>query len=169
MTVRPPRTRESPMTARTNISKQHPTMYKIAVEMAVQAEAAGLEAGLSAGLLELVKVRVSQLNGCAFCLRQHTKDALDKGEPMDRLAVLPAWRETSYFTEVERGVLSLSELVTRIGSEGARDQYEPAVEALTDEQVSAVSWLAIALNTFNRIAITSHYAVAPTREYAMAG
>ena len=149
------------MSAPTNLSKQHPQLYRLAVDTAARAEAAGVQAGLSAGLLELVKVRVSQLNGCAFCLRQHTQDALAAGESIDRLAVLSAWRETAYYTDVERAALTLAELVTDIGSDASHRVSEDTVGPLTSEQASAVAWLAIALNTFNRIAITSHYEVAP--------
>ncbi|MGP3918477.1 carboxymuconolactone decarboxylase family protein [Nonomuraea sp. 10N515B] len=62
-------------------------------------------------LVELVKIRTSQINGCAFCLRMHTRDALKKGESTDRLAVLPAWAETGYFSEFERAALRLAEAV----------------------------------------------------------
>jgi AhpD family alkylhydroperoxidase len=157
------------MSVPTNVSKQHPHLYRLAIDMASRAEAAGLQAGLSAGLLELLKIRVSQLNGCAFCLRQHTHDALAAGESTDRLAVLSAWRETAYFTEVERAALTLSERVTDIGSDASHHITEDTVRPLTDEQVSSVAWLAIALNTFNRIAITSHYEVAPPALEAAAG
>jgi len=125
-------------------------------------DAAALDVGLSRLLVELVKIRVSQLNGCAFCLRWHTKDALAKGETTERLAVLPAWRETSYFDEVERGALGLAELVTQIGDSVVGERYDTAVAALTPDQVAAVAWVTIAINALNRVAITSHYTVEPS-------
>lgn len=148
------------MSLRPNLGKQEPELYKAALAMAQQADAAALDAGLSGQLLELVKIRVSQLNGCAFCLRAHTHDALAKGETLDRLAVLPAWRETSYFSPVERQALALAEQVTRIGDAPDHEAADPEVP-LTAPQAAAVAWVAIAINTFNRIAITSRYTVAP--------
>ena len=105
-----------------------------------------------------MKIRVSQLNGCAFCLRAHTADALTRGETTERISLLPAWRETSYFDEVERDALALAERVTAIGGPATRAEHDTA---LSDAQVAAVAWVAITINTFNRIAITSHYKVAP--------
>lgn len=146
---------------RTNITTHEPDLYKAAIAMAEQAEAAALDAGLSGRLVELVRIRVSQLNGCAFCLRAHTNDALAKNETPERLAVLPAWRETSYFSEIERDALALAEQVTRIADAPAPDAVGAASSPLTAAQAAAVAWVAITINTFNRIAITSHYAVKP--------
>ncbi|MFC7489830.1 MULTISPECIES: carboxymuconolactone decarboxylase family protein [unclassified Knoellia] len=102
------------------------------------------------------------MNGCAFCLRLHVADALAGGEQRDRLAVLSAWRETGYFEPVERAALALVEAVTDIPSLPERSADRAAAEkVLTAEQISAVTWAAIAMNTFNRIAISSSYIVAP--------
>ena len=145
-----------------NVAKEHSELYKAAIALSAQADAAAKDAGLPALLIELIKIRTSQINGCAFCLRLHTGDALKKGETSERLAVLPAWRETSYFTEQEQAALSLSEYVTGIGDSHAnRPLYEEAVGTLTPQQVSAVTWMTIGINTFNRIAITSSYPVVP--------
>lgn len=105
--------------------------------------------------MELVKLRVSQINGCAFCLRMHSQEALKKGETADRLAVLAAWWESQYFSDAEKAALKLAENVNEINADDA--DYSP----LTDEQISAVSWLVILMNSWNRIAIHSHYPVAP--------
>ena len=129
--------------------------------MSQAADTAAIEVGLPDLLVELVKIRVSQLNGCAFCLRHHTRDALAKGEDVDRLAVLSAWRETSYFDEAERGALELAELVTDIGDPTRSDRYDAAVASLTPDQVAAVAWVAITVNALNRVAITSRYTVGP--------
>jgi len=147
---------------RTNIAKQHPDLYSLAGSFGSQADAAAHEAGLSPLLIELVKIRTSQINGCAFCLRLHTADAIKKGETVERLAVLSAWRETSYFTEAEMAALALSEYVTLISeSKHGSDPYEAAAQALTPAQISAITWVTLAINTFNRIALTSAYPVAP--------
>lgn len=141
-----------------NLSKQHPTAYKSVVALNKEVDQALTQAGLEPKLIELVKVRVSQLNGCAFCLRMHTRDALDKGETTDRLAVVAAWWESQYFTEQERAALALAEEVTQLPVPERRE-WDNA--SLNEEQVSAISWLAIVMNTWNRIAIRSHYPVAP--------
>ncbi len=143
---------------RHNIAQLEPDLYDAAISMNQRADAAALDSGIPAGLLELVKIRVSQLNGCAFCLRAHTADAMARGETAERISLLPAWRETSYFGEVERDALALAERVTAIGGPGARAEVDTT---LSGAQVAAVAWVAITINTFNRIAITSQYKVAP--------
>ncbi len=140
-----------------NLSKLHPTAYQGVIALSQEADAAAGRAGLDRLLVELVKIRVSQLNGCAFCLRMHTRDAIAAGETADRLAVVAAWWESQYFTEQEQAALALAEDVTRMPvPEPERD-----TSALTDEQVSAVTWLAIVMNAWNRIAVRSHYPVGP--------
>lgn len=150
------------MNPHVNISKQFPAAYKGYVELDKHVAEAANAAGLPAILAELVKIRVSQLNGCAFCLRMHTRDAIAAGETADRLAVLPAWWESQYFTEEERAALTISERITRIGDEhtSPAPEFDVAV-ALSDQQIAAVTWLAVAVNGWNRIAISSHYPVAP--------
>src|SRR5690606_3441468 len=93
-----------PMAA-VNLSKQHPDLYRSVAAMSKDADEAVARAGLDPLLGELVKIRVSQLNGCAFCLRAHTRDAIDKGETTDRLAVIAAWWESQVFTEPEQAAL----------------------------------------------------------------
>ncbi|MFD1503253.1 carboxymuconolactone decarboxylase family protein, partial [Streptosporangium lutulentum] len=99
---------------RVNAGKQHPASYKALFALSATAEESAAAAGLDPLLVELVKIRTSQINGCAFCLRMHTRDALKKGESTDRLAVLPAWAETDYFSEIERGALRLAEAIARV-------------------------------------------------------
>lgn len=144
--------------AHVNLGKQHPAAYKSVLALNKEVEEAVARAGLDAKLAELVKVRTSQLNGCAFCLRMHTRDALDKGETTDRLAVLAAWWESQYFTEQERAALALAEDVTHPMEPGG---HELDNGSLSDEQVSAITWLTIVMNAWNRIAVRSHYPVAP--------
>ncbi|GAA5136938.1 carboxymuconolactone decarboxylase family protein [Alloalcanivorax gelatiniphagus] len=145
-----------------NIGTRHPKAYKAQIALATQVIADAHEAGLDDTLIELVKLRVSQINGCAFCLRLHSADALSNGEQPERLAILPAWWESQYFTEVERAALQLAEQVTLPGDYGSLpDRGAHPETALTEEQYSAVAWLAVLMNGWNRIAVTSHYAVAP--------
>ncbi|MCD2118256.1 MULTISPECIES: carboxymuconolactone decarboxylase family protein [Rhodococcus] len=143
--------------AHINLGKQHPAAYKNVLALNKEVEEAVSQAGLDAKLAELVKIRTSQLNGCAFCLRMHTRDALEKGETTARLAVVAAWWESQYFTDQERAALALAEEVTR-PMEPGRHEWDNG--ALSDEQVSAVTWLAIVMNAWNRIAVRSHYPVA---------
>ena len=141
-----------------NLGKQHPSSYESLMKLNAVAEAAMEAAGLDPLLMELVKIRVSQINGCAFCLRLHTRDALAHGETTDRLAVVAAWWESQYFTDQERAALVLAEQVTTLAVPERRTWDDGS---LTDEQVSAINWLAIVMNAWNRVAITSHYRVGP--------
>ncbi|MEI2778608.1 MAG: carboxymuconolactone decarboxylase family protein [Tetrasphaera sp.] len=143
--------------SRFNISKKQPAVYQRLADFSGAAEEAAKAAGLDPKLVELVKIRVSQLNGCAFCLRMHTRDALKLGETSDRLAVLAAWWESQYFAPAEQAALALAEQSTRL------TVPEPEVDAsaLTDEQIAAVTWLAVVMNAWNRVAIRSGYPVGP--------
>ncbi len=120
------------------------------------------EAGLSALVVELVQLRASQLNGCSFCLRVHTRKALAAGESTDRLGVLPAWRESLYFDDIERAALDLVESITLIADGRVPDEvYERVSAVLGADQVAAVVWLSIAINAYNRLIITSRLPVGP--------
>ena len=141
-----------------NISKRHPDAYQAQVALDAVTSEAAKKAGLDPLLIELVKIRVSQINGCAFCLRMHTRDALALGETTDRLAVVAAWWESQYFTPAEQAAFAIAEQVTNLEVPARREWQDGS---LTEEQQSAVAWLAISINTWNRIAIMSHYPVAP--------
>ncbi|KOV71662.1 alkylhydroperoxidase [Streptomyces sp. AS58] len=145
---------------RVNIGKQHPAPYKALISLSGESEAAAAAAGLDPLLIELLKVRTSQINGCAFCLRMHTRDALTKGEDPDRIAVLAGWEEAGYFSHIDRAALRLTEAITRVPDGHVSDEeYNAAAAVLTADQISAVAWLAIVMNAFNRVAITSRYPV----------
>lgn len=139
-----------------NLSHEHPALYTQVAALSKEADAALSRAGLDPRLGELVKIRVSQINGCAFCLRMHSRDAIALGETADRLAVIAAWWESQYFSAQERAALALAEDVTHLP---APDPRRWDTGALSDEQVSAISWLAIVMNVWNRVAIRSHYPV----------
>lgn len=144
--------------SRVNLSKEHSGVYEKVIAFSGAAEQAAKDAGLDPRLVELIKIRVSQINGCAFCLRMHTRDALKLGETADRLAVLAAWWESQYFTEVEQAALALAEQTTKLA---VPERSDLDTGVLTDAQVSAVTWVAIVMNSWNRIAIRSGYPVAP--------
>jgi AhpD family alkylhydroperoxidase len=101
-------------TPRVNIGKDHPTAYKALIALSIEAAKNAAAAGFDPLLVELVRIRTSQINGCAFCLRMHTRDALKKGEDPDGIAVLPAWVESDYFSETERAALRLTEAITLV-------------------------------------------------------
>ena len=144
------------------LDKAFPDAYQALKGVSKQAELAALGAGLDPLLIELVKIRASQINGCAFCLRLHVRDAISKGETTDRLAVLSSWRDTEYFTEAERAALALTEEITLIAdvTSGRRAEADDHPE-LTDAQVAAVRWIGISINAFNRLSIVSHHPVDP--------
>lgn len=143
-----------------NIGKIYTAPYQAMLEFAGSAADAGKDAGLSPLLVELVKVRASQLNGCAFCLRMHCADAVKAGETADRLAVIAGWWESQYFTPEEQAALQIAERVTMIGDHGRLADRGVDVEGVLDEkQIAAITWLAVVINSWNRIAISSHYPV----------
>lgn len=147
-------------TQRVNIGEQHPAAYKALIALSSEVGEAAAAAGLDPLLVELLRIRTSQINGCAFCLRMHTRDALRKGENPDRIAVLPGWAETGYFSETDRAALRLTEAITRVPDGHVSDEdYDAAAAVLTADQVSAIAWLATVMNAFNRVAITSRYHV----------
>lgn len=144
------------------LDKAYPDAYKALLGVAKQAQIAAEGSGLQPLLIELVKLRASQLNGCAYCLRLHTREAIALGETTDRLGILSAWRDTDYFTEAECAALSITEDMTLIAD--VTSGRRPAVEdypGLTDEQAAAVRWVAISINSFNRLSIASHHPVDP--------
>lgn len=118
--------------------------------------------GLSAPESELIKVRASQLNGCAFCLDLHAREARRSGVPQQKLDLLLAWRETDLFDERERAVLAITEAVTVLPlTEDATAELFGARTVLGDETFVAAEWVAITINAFNRISILSGHPVRP--------
>ena len=110
--------------------------------------------GLERPLLELVKVRASQINGCAYCLDMHTKDARVLGETEQRLYALNAWRETPFFSERERAALEWTEAITRVADTHVPDDVYQRVRQLFDErELVALTFAAVAINAWNRLAI----------------
>ncbi|MFD5623734.1 carboxymuconolactone decarboxylase family protein [Streptomyces yangpuensis] len=142
------------------LDKQSPAAYQALVKAAEAVRATAAEAGLDRILVELVNLRVSQLNGCAFCLDVHTRAALRAGETTRRLGVLAAWRDTELFTARERAALALAEATTHPTDALAQEQaYAQAREVLGDDEISAAVWAAIAINAFNRVSILSKHPV----------
>jgi AhpD family alkylhydroperoxidase len=147
------------------LDKQHPAVWRAINGLALKVKEAAADAGIDARTLELLNVRISQINGCAYCLDLHVREALEAGETSQRLAVLPAWRDTALFTEKERAALALVESITELPSQQLREQEEGmARKSLTEEEFSVVSWVAVSMNAFNRISIVSHHPVRRDRQ-----
>lgn len=144
------------MTPRLNLEKTEPDAYKAMY---------GLMKYLSTSKLsrtqrDLLSIRASQLNGCAFCLDMHTREARQHGETEQRLYVLSAWRETTLFTPEEQALLALTEEVTLI-SRGVSDAtYQQAVAVLGEQLVAQAIMMAVTINAWNRIAISTHLPLA---------
>jgi AhpD family alkylhydroperoxidase len=120
-------------------------------------EKAVAESSLDRGLFELVKLRASQINGCAYCIDMHTKDAKAAGETDDRLTLLSVWREVDLYTDAERAALALAEAMTLISVEHVPAAVEDAARAAFDpEGYAALVFAVIAINAWNRMAITGH-------------
>ncbi|WP_309107283.1 carboxymuconolactone decarboxylase family protein [Arthrobacter sp.] len=142
------------------IDKQHPLLWRALNGLGLKVREAAEEAGISRMLVELLYVRISQLNGCAFCLDMHVSSALKQGETTQRLAVLSAWRDTDLFTEQESAALALAESVTELPDAVSRErEEESARQHLSDEEFAVVTWLAITMNAFNRVSIISHHPI----------
>ncbi|MBS1781861.1 MAG: carboxymuconolactone decarboxylase family protein [Bacteroidetes bacterium] len=141
------------MSNRINVSRVSPKAYEAMIGLENYLAASGLDKKL----YELIKTRASQINGCAFCINMHTRDAMEIGESAQRLFLLDAWRETNLYTPKERAVLALTEEMTLIAGKHVSDEvYNEAAAHLTDEEMAAVIMAVVAINGWNRIAITTH-------------
>lgn len=116
---------------------------------------------LSKTLKELIKIRASQINSCAYCIDMHTKDALKNGETNQRIFLLSAWKEAKYlFTEEEQTVLIMTEEITLIHKNGLSDEtYQKATEFFTEEQIAQIIMAIVTINAWNRIAVSTHLQV----------
>ena len=147
---------------RVNLGKAAPDLYQGVSGLEKQAKELSAAAGLAEGFTHLLRLRASQINQCAYCVRMHTRDAMKSGETSDRISLLAAWRESGYFNEKERAGLALTEAVTLINKGQLPDQlYAEISEVLNEKEIAAVEWIAIVINAWNRIAIVSRYPVKP--------
>lgn len=140
------------MKQRFNLSKADPKAFEAMLGL----EKYLAESGLDKKLFELIKTRASQINGCAYCINMHVRDALKDGETTQRLFLLDAWKETELYTAKERAVLELTETMTLIANQPVPDAVFDAAKAqLTDKELAAVMMTIVTINGWNRIAITS--------------
>lgn len=139
------------MTQRLNYAKTSPDGFKAIRQLQEHVDNCGLERPL----LELVKMRASQLNGCAYCLDMHSKDARAAGETEQRLYLLNAWRESPFYSERERAALAWTEALTRISkTKDVPDTlYDEARKQFSDKELVDLSLAIIAINGWNRLAI----------------
>jgi AhpD family alkylhydroperoxidase len=105
---------------------------------------------------DLIKIRASQINGCAFCINMHTKDARKAGETEQRIYALNAWRDTPFFTDEERAILALTEEVTLISGHVKDETYTQAATLLDETYLAQVILSIITINVWNRIGITTN-------------
>jgi AhpD family alkylhydroperoxidase len=138
------------MKARLNLSQANPEAYQAMRTLSTYSK----NSGLGPTLIELINMRVSQINGCAFCLAMHFADARKNGESEARLHLLPAWRETPLYTERERAALAWAEALTHIGPEAAPDSlYEEVRRHFSEEEMVKLSLAVAVINSWNRLMI----------------
>lgn len=149
-------------TQHVHIDKQTPDAYRAMVAVATEVTKSARAAGLSRSLTELVNVRVSQINGCPSCLEVHHARAVAAGVTEKQLATLSVWRDTELFDDREQAALRLAEITTTLPDhDTAEREYARARQALTDDELSAVIWVATAINAFNRVSILGRHPVRP--------
>lgn len=140
------------MQTRIHIDKTEPAGYKAIL---------GLEKFIESTPLtkkhkDLIKIRSSQINGCAFCIDMHTKEARKAGETEQRIYALNAWRDTPFFSEDERAILALTEEVTLISGHVKDETYAQAASVLDETYLAQVILAIITINVWNRIGITTN-------------
>lgn len=138
---------------RINLNEKQPEAFKAMLGM----ENYIRKSGLSATLCELIKVRASQINGCAYCIDMHTQEALENGETARRLFAVAAWKESPLFTEKERAALQMTDEITLISKDGVSDAtYNKVLEFYGEEGLAQVIMQIIIINSWNRIAMATH-------------
>src|SRR3984885_9157185 len=140
------------MKPRLDAQKSSPTAYSamLGMEMFVRKHSK-----LEPSLIELVKMRASQVNGCAYCIDMHSKDARAEGETEQRLYALSAWRETPFFTDRERAALAWTEAVTLVSQYHVPDSvYDAARQGFTDEELVNLTFAVATINAWNRLCIS---------------
>jgi len=139
------------MTKRSKINEIEPKGYQAII---------GLEKFIESSPLkrvhkDLIKIRASQINGCAFCINMHTKEARKAGETEQRIYALSVWRDTPFFSDDERAILALTEEVTLIANQVKDETYNTALEILGESYLAQVILAIITINAWNRIGITT--------------
>jgi len=141
------------MKKRVNINTAEPLALKAMLAL----EGYLAQTPLSKTIKELVKIRASQINGCAYCIDMHTKDALKNGETGQRIFLLSAWREAeAFFTGEEKAALAMTEEITLISKNGLSDEtYQNALKFFSENQVAQIIMAIVTINAWNRIAVST--------------
>ena len=146
------------MTKRINVYSLEPNAYKALKGVEDYTRAAQLPASLR----ELIKIRASQINGCAYCIDMHTQDAIKLGETPRRIFALSAWKESPLFSEEERAVLQLTEEVTMISNHGVSDStYDTVLKFYSENQLAQILMQIVVINSWNRIAVSTNQVFEP--------
>jgi AhpD family alkylhydroperoxidase len=141
------------MKERMDLSAAEPGIYKAMNEAEKQLSAFRLDKKL----VELIKLRTSQINGCGYCVNLHSFDARKAGETEQRVFAVSAWWETPFFTQAERAALKLAEEVTRISEAGVREEtFAEARKYFNETEIAQLIFISVVINSWNRIAISMH-------------
>ncbi|WP_394773783.1 carboxymuconolactone decarboxylase family protein [Flavobacterium sp.] len=132
-----------------------PNVAPEAYEALVNLEKHNAKTSLSPSLKELIKIRASQLNGCAFCINMHTADARKYGETEKRIYLLSVWREADVYTEEEKAILALTEEITMISNHVSDEVYQNAARLFDDKYLAEIILVIITINAWNRLAIST--------------
>ncbi|MHC8949313.1 carboxymuconolactone decarboxylase family protein [Sphingobacterium hungaricum] len=144
------------MKTRFNIQKLEPKAYEAMFGL----ESYLATSGLDKTILELIKIRASQINGCAFCINMHTKDALKNGETNKRIFLLNAWKETNLYNEQEQVALAMTEEITLVSHKGLTDEtFELAKSVFSENDIAKIIIAISTINAWNRIAISSRTSI----------
>ena len=139
------------MTPRLDASKVSPDAYRAIMGLELYVRHSGLEPSL----VELIKLRASYMNGCAYCVDMHSKDARVAGETEQRIYAVPVWRETPFYSDRERAALAFTEAVTAIGEAGVPDDvYDEAKRFFSQDELVKLTMAIVTINAWNRVAIT---------------
>ncbi|RYY45153.1 MAG: carboxymuconolactone decarboxylase family protein [Chitinophagaceae bacterium] len=146
------------MESRINIQTVDPEAYKAMYALEKYLSTSQLPKNIK----ELIKIRASQINGCAFCIDMHTTDAVKAGESNQRIFLLNAWRETSLFSEEEKLVLAITEEITLVHQHGlSKDLYEKSIQLFGELFTAQLIMMIVTINAWNRIAISTQRTVEP--------
>jgi AhpD family alkylhydroperoxidase len=138
---------------RIDIEKDAPALYRAYLKL----DGAVANSVLPRPLQELVRIRASMINGCAYCVDMHTRDAQKAGEELPRLFAVAAWRESPLFDDRERAAFALTDAVTKISDPTGLDAaYEEAAEHFGNEELAALLYTIVTINGWNRLAVTAH-------------
>ena len=140
------------MEKRIDVGSLQPNAYKAMYELEKYLGKTILDAFTK----ELIKIRASQINGCAYCIQMHTEEARKLGESEQRIYALSAWKESPLFTSRERAVLSLTDEMTLIAKDGlSQDSYNAALQALGEDELAEAMMQIVTINAWNRIAVAT--------------